>query len=251
MIIHSLWSCRERVILDLYFQSHLYSIVQSLLGSSIESLVPAAQIALRFPLKQKFGGLGQFIPEKKILDGTGWHIDGMLLRNKTGIARFSILVGIVLSEWKADFMGNFTAYPRSHNVITQLLQQQGMEEFMKRQNDLSTRYNWDTSSNNKIKPKQIIASPGDIILCHPFLAHRVAPNHSDDIRYGVFMRPTRMDHAQNIDNMINKNMWTEYDGLQDVVKHYQNQSNNNNNNINLISKLIIEKEFELELANCS
>ena len=70
---------------------------------------------------------------------------------------------------------------------------------MKQQNDINTRYHWNnTGSGNKIKPKQITAGPGDIISCHPFFARRMAPNHSDGIRYGVFMRPTRMDYRHNI-----------------------------------------------------
>eukprot|EP01083_Nonionella_stella_P044960 120926_1 len=111
----------------------------------------------------------------------------MLLRNSTGIGKFSILCGIVLSEWENEFMGNFTAYPKSHNIITQLLKQKGMESFMEKQNNLQTRYNFN-ELNKQIKPKQITASIGDIILCHPFLAHRVAPNYSHNIRYGIFMR---------------------------------------------------------------
>ena len=123
-------------------------------------------------------------------------------------------------------MGNFTVYPSSHNIITQSLQQYGMNEFMKQQNDINSRYNWDNASNN-IKPKQIIGSPGDIILCHPFLAHRVAPN-IQMIFVMIFMYPTRMDHQQNMDNMINKNMWTEYDGLREVNR-YRSKSQANIN----------------------
>ena len=127
----------------------------------------------------------------------------MLKRNKTGIGRFSILVGMVLSEWKHEWMGNFTTYPRSHIMIERLLKQYGHDTFIKKQNDITTRYNWNNGVN-KINARQTIATPGDIILCHPFLAHRVAPNYSNDIRDAVFMRPTKMGHKQNMDAMIHK-----------------------------------------------
>lgn len=43
-------------------------------------------------------------------------------------------------------------------------------------------------TDSVIQPVQVRAKPGDIILAHPMLAHRIGNNYSPHIRYACFYR---------------------------------------------------------------
>jgi len=96
------------------------------------------------------------------------------------------------------------------------LKKMGEDRFLTLQNNNNTRHNWVSNDEHVIKPLQIQASKGDVILCHPFLAHHVAPNITQNIRYGVFVRPTRMDHFKHISTILQQDMWAEYPGLTNI-----------------------------------
>lgn len=69
----------------------------------------------------------------------------------------------------------------------------------------------------KVKIKNKKPNKGDVILAHPFLAHRAGPNYSKDIRYAVFMRPARIDKQLTMSSMLEKDMWVEMPGLSDLT----------------------------------
>jgi len=116
-------------------------------------------------------------------------------------------------------MGNFTVYPGTHHETVNLLKKMGEDSFLTSQNDDKIRHNWISNEEKQIiKSVQVQASAGDVVLCHPFLAHHVAPNYTQNIRYAVFVRPTRVDHQRHIATMLEKNMWSEYIGLNNLIK---------------------------------
>ena len=44
-------------------------------------------------------------------------------------------------------------------------------------------------------PLQLLLEPGDIVLAHPKLAHRGAPNYSSNIRYMIYFRLKHVMHG--------------------------------------------------------
>merc|ERR1719242_2833950 len=114
-----------------------------------------AQIALRFP---KVGAPGPLPPKQ-------WHIDGMNVERNNGPGTFSLLCGVALSNWTLPYMGNFTVFPNTHHHLGQRLQVMDRQEF----NKLQASNEKDRFDNGLM----VSAECGDVILCHPFLAHRV------------------------------------------------------------------------------
>ncbi|ETO33040.1 hypothetical protein RFI_04069 [Reticulomyxa filosa] len=146
----------------------------------------------------------------------------MRLSNQIGICGFSILCGFVLSSWSNTFVGNFTVWPGKHfDMFATIQSMGGAEPFMEnvRKSMDESPFMWESSS------KQIEAEPGDFICCHPMLPHRAGPNYSSHIRYAVFMRPTRMDHALHRLTITESDMWVEYEGLNEVFRELQTKAN--------------------------
>ena len=200
-----LWTNRNKNIIDLYYQSHIYSIIKSLIGNDNDVIIPGCQIALRFPTNID---LTRKVTKNTLLPKDRWHIDGMRFGNNIGIGKFTVLIGFVLSNWNENYVGNFTVFPREHYKISNELKQYGVNEFL---NKVKTGKNMTPFKVNN-EAKQIIGNIGDVIICHPYLPHRAGPNLSENIRYAVFMRPTRMDHKSNEMDMINSNMFCEFNG---------------------------------------
>lgn len=110
------------------------------------------------------------------------HIDG-LPSPHNGVAanvlvsNFTALVGVYLSPTEQEFAGNFTVWPGSHHVLERYFRERGVETLR--------------SGMPKIPlgtPLQLMAEPGDVVLCHYQLAHTAAVNVSDRDRYAVYFR---------------------------------------------------------------
>jgi len=110
------------------------------------------------------------------------HIDGLptpfngvpadvLVRN------FTALVGVFLSPVRREFAGNFTVWPGSHHILEQHFRGCGMAALKDGMPQIRLG-----------EPVQVMAEPGDIVLCHYGLAHSAAVNLSDDDRYAVYFR---------------------------------------------------------------
>ena len=114
------------------------------------------------------------------------HIDGIPypLNGVVGdeISPFSLLVGVFLSEVQTQFAGNFTVWPGSHLVLERYFRERGPQ---------ATREGMPSAPIGE--PKQLLCSPGDVVLCHYQLAHAAAVNTSDNDRYAVFFRLTPRD----------------------------------------------------------
>jgi hypothetical protein len=112
-----------------------------------------------------------------------WHIDAY---EKLTTARFGVIVVCSLSDWLEDDMGNYTVYPRSHIKVGKMLKEMSWNEFNKAhgKNDLG------------IPRVQIHANAGDVILTHPLLAHDVAPNRTDKVRWAVLFRPMYAEQSK-------------------------------------------------------
>jgi len=109
------------------------------------------------------------------------HIDGIPTPHNgvegAEIKPFTILIGIFLSEVSREFAGNFTVWPGSHLLLEQHFRERGPSALTEGMPHIPLG-----------EPKQLLCSPGDVVLCHYQLAHAAAVNVSENDRYAVFFR---------------------------------------------------------------
>ena len=233
--INGEWICKEEKILNLYFKSNLYSCVRSILHenpndvNNYDCVVPACQIALNFPLNDH---IKRYWKKEESIKENGWHIDGMNVKNdNTQIYGFSLLCGVILSHWHSPYMGNFTVFDKSHWNLGNLIKNVGEHEFLNKEGLDVNR------SNLRNKVIQIEGNVGDVIICHPYLAHLRGPNFSNEIRYAVFFRPYVMNHAAYYACCLEKDLFAECKGL---TPYLDMNEQNNDGNVKLGTKSIFE-----------
>lgn len=109
------------------------------------------------------------------------HIDGIPTPQNGlaggGILNFTGLLGVFLTEIKADFAGNFTVWPGSHLLL---------EEYFRGQEENSMEQGMPQIPLGE--PIQLRCQPGDAVFCHYQLVHSAAVNTSAEDRIAVFFR---------------------------------------------------------------
>ena len=181
-------------VLALLYGSGLYGVAQALLGNVTTPKM--AQLALRFPNERKEP------PEEQ------WHIDGM---KKHHLSPFNLLVGVALSAQPAQDMGNLAVWPGCHVVVHEAVGrararqgedamavevagdgsvQQATAAVEEADEDEDTEEDGDAWRGERpvLGPNacaQLLLEPGDAVLLHQRLPHRVSPNHSPHVRYMV------------------------------------------------------------------
>jgi len=157
---------RSPEVLSLMTDSPAMSNCEALSGN-VCSVPKEGQIALRRKTEDGSKDFGV---------GLDWHIDGY---DKVTAARFGVLVVVALSDWDEDYKGNFTAYPGSHVEVAKKMKEMSWMEFQKF---------FVKATPLGIEPRQLHARTGDVIFAHPLLAHDVAVNKTDDVRWAVIFR---------------------------------------------------------------
>lgn len=116
------------------------------------------------------------------------HIDGIATVHNgidtDELQTFTLLVGVFLSEVSQEYAGNFTVWPRSHRQMERHFREGGVK---------TTREGMPSIPLGE--PRQILATTGDVILCHYQLAHAAAPNVSASDRIAVYFRLSLFDLA--------------------------------------------------------
>lgn len=159
-------------IMDLLHKSPLWELAQSPVGAGKLDRPATGQIALRFPSVNNSHG------------GPASHIDGFYSpkANKT-ISRFTMLVGVLLSDAPAKYMGNLAVYPGTHRQIAEHIKVHGtagLRAGLAGKIDLPDAV-------------QITGQAGDAVLCHYQLAHDKEQNLSHLIRYMAYWRLWHVD----------------------------------------------------------
>lgn len=159
-------------VLDLH-RGPVLDLVESLLGVNKVEACTHAQIALRFPSEKDDSPAARSV-----------HIDGMYSKKSPKpIARYTLAVGVFLSDVPKKNMGNFLAFPGTHRLIARRIKQRGVESMR-------------TGIEQSIalpEPVQLTGKKGDIVLFHFQLAHDKARNDSPDIRYMSYFRFWHVD----------------------------------------------------------
>lgn len=165
---------QEDVIKDLFDQSPLKPIMDSLIGKEQYYPTWGAQIALRFPAYAD-----SYNPH------LGSHLDGMLKLDEGIIQHFTSLVGVLLSDQLEPDMGNFVVYPGSHRLCAEYLREHGPDSIASHEG--ARRYHeWILG---KIpNPVQITGKAGDAVINHFQIYHAGGTNLSPHIRYSCYFR---------------------------------------------------------------
>jgi hypothetical protein len=153
-----------------------------------------AQVALRFPLAPEHGF---DVPDVK--PGTAYHIDGM---GQNKLCPFSLLCGVALSDQLMPNRGNLHVFPGSH------LHEDLRKHYLKRINDPEAGEE-DETKPNLGKSTQVLLGPGDVVIAHQLLAHRVGVNTGENIRYQLYYRVSHKDHASFKESILDK-PWIEF-----------------------------------------
>ena len=199
-------------LLSLYNDSSVLSIVESLIGKHFP--IMAGQVALRFPgaLCQGDCEFGDIIPAPWW--NQCWHVDGFFspgnnLIPKGEIHNFTCLVGILLQDVTSEFSGNLTVFPGSHRSLELYFNKYGFDKVKKDGLDSLI-----PDIPIAINPIQITGKAGDVVLCHYQLAHTIAPNISENIRYAVYFRANkRQDSMHHPEPMLD--IWKDWDVFSD------------------------------------
>lgn len=151
-------------VMDLLKHTPIAGVLESLLGAG--NVVPCsqAQIALRFPTKTD-------APCEY-----GPHIDGFSVNAE--LHRFTLLVGVLLSDCPRAGMGNFAVYPGTHRQSARYLREHGIPALRP----------GPVGRLDLPEAVQVTGKAGDVVLCHHQLVHGMAGNLSPHIRYMAYYR---------------------------------------------------------------
>jgi Phytanoyl-CoA dioxygenase (PhyH) len=186
---------RQPVLLDLVNKTPALAIAESLLAPGTLAPAGGCQVALRFPSLTP----GELYP----------HIDGTYAPNNgvpAGcIDHFTMLAGVLLSDMTEPKCGNFTVWPGTHRLFEAYFRQHTPQSLLNGMPEVDLP-----------EPVAIQGRAGDVVLTHYQLAHCGGPHIGPDIRYALFFRFARTDHARfGWDVMTD--IWAEWDGLRDLV----------------------------------
>jgi len=181
---------------DIFNESpRFWSAVNILLGQgNVKPWRNGQQVALRFPQPP---ARGDDIPDVK--PGTQYHIDGM---GENKLCPFSLLCGVALSDQSKPNGGNLHVFPGSH------LHPELRQYYQERIN-YSDQGEEDQSKPDLGESIQVLLRPGDVVIAHQLLAHRLGINTSENIRYQLYYRVAHTQHASLKEHIL-KNPWVEF-----------------------------------------
>jgi hypothetical protein len=151
-----------------------------------------AQVALTFPPYPHIPGSG--------------HIDGLNRLRDGRPQSFTLLDGVLLSDQSADDMGNVHVWPGTHRAIAGYARTQGIEALLAAAADTSC------PPVEQVHRTQVHGRPGDVLFAHYLLAHNLGGNTSTVVRRTVYMRLTRVGHAEHWRSAFTDELM-EYDGV--------------------------------------
>lgn len=185
------------VIMDLLLKSPLWALAESAVGAGKLQAPASGQIALRFPSVNNSHG------------GPASHIDGFYSPNAAkSISRFTMLVGVLLSDVPDKYMGNFTAYPGTHRQIAEYIKVNGTKPLR-------------AGLAGKIdlpEAVQVVGKAGDAVLCHYQLAHDKEQNLSPFIRYAAYWRLWHVDAERRQPEGLT-DIWMEWPPVAALIKN--------------------------------
>ena len=119
----------------------------------------------------------------------GWNRQkrGLSVPNKMP---FSVLCGIALTSLSAPANGGLVVYPGSHHVIGAHIARMIAEPQLADLDgdELAAALDGKLPDLKSVAPVKVPMEPGDIVLVHPRVAHRSAPNAGCNVRMTAYFR---------------------------------------------------------------
>lgn len=150
-----------------------------------------------------------------------WHIDGM--KKHGHMSPFDLLVGVALSAQPHDHCGNLAVWRGSHAPIHAAVK--AAREAHEGGALPSSGPDYDSQAWwGAFRPSlrgadggdgavQMHLQPGDVVLAHQKLAHRISPNHSPHIRYQAYFRLSHRTHRAEAPL---RSLWAHFDAVDDT-----------------------------------
>ncbi|MCJ8331831.1 MAG: phytanoyl-CoA dioxygenase family protein [Lentisphaeria bacterium] len=192
----------DPIMTDLFNESSLFSLSESLLGKNKSHKAGSAQIALRFPAHPSKNPSTNNISGH--IDGIGTGANGL----EVGSFRrgFTALCVVLLNDMPDENSGNFTVWPKTHHQVYDYIKEHG-EDILK-------------EGVPNITPmegaKHITGKAGDAVFAHFLTFHTAAQNFSSNIRYAAIFR-VRSSMIDDIKGDARFEPWLEYDGVRKAV----------------------------------
>eukprot|EP00468_Gymnochlora_sp_CCMP2014_P008868 CAMPEP_0167758544 /NCGR_PEP_ID=MMETSP0110_2-20121227/10526_1 /TAXON_ID=629695 /ORGANISM="Gymnochlora sp., Strain CCMP2014" /LENGTH=494 /DNA_ID=CAMNT_0007644829 /DNA_START=83 /DNA_END=1567 /DNA_ORIENTATION=- len=115
-------------------------------------------------------------------ENANWHIDG---ENNGMTMVFSCLWGSYINALPNGNMGNLLVYPGSHHVLAHQMQTKNTSSVWKGGRKPSSLYKQNVCDGYAY---QLCVQAGDIVIAHPWLAHGIGTNTSNQDRLAVYCR---------------------------------------------------------------
>jgi len=152
---------------------------------------------------------------------SGWHYDGIHFKHRIDSPDQGLLLLCMFSEI-GQYGGGTLVAEGSHNVVANILAEQSKGLELGEAIRLAKQHPWlaeltgatETSDENRVerfmntpyedpagfslRVVETVASPGDVILCHPFLFHTPSQNHSGTPRF-MCNRTTPLVSSMNLE----------------------------------------------------
>ena len=118
-----------------------------------------------------------------------WHLDGWDYKS---VMMMSCLWGTYINSLPHGNMGNLLVYPGTHHVLAKHLRDKGPDWMYDGKKQKPTpQQNWPKLSHPKISDGlayQLCVEAGDVVLAHPWLAHGIGINTSNQTRLACYAR---------------------------------------------------------------
>ena len=185
----------------LLYSSALYNVLEQLLGEGQVTRPQMGQLALRFP------------NNKADMGDDDWHIDGQPTWHKSP---FQLLVGVALSSQPTDNCGNLAVFAGCHGVLHEAVERVRLAHSPAATDGSRTPWHGMKPRLRHGSERQIHLEPGDVIIAHQKVPHRVSPNRSPHVRYMVYFRVSSVRHKPMAS--LSHGLWAHFDGLHEVAE---------------------------------
>ena len=184
-------------ILDLWNESAAFSLSQNVLGLTNVVIPTMADIQLIFPEKPS--------DNDEETKATEWTIDGLDALDEDELAPYTVGMRVVLSKQ------SFTFYKGTHLAVFAMLQKEGINGFMEKNQTVNDRKPWNIESNPMMKWE---VERGDIILYHPYLCVPAdIRNVTENIDYFVDFKVKHKKFSSEVARRRAQHLWLGYEKL--------------------------------------
>ena len=178
----------------LVYDTPAFAIAEQLTAPGALTGPTHAQVALTYPPYPHIPGSG--------------HVDGLNRLRDGRPQSFTLLVGVLLSDQSADHMGNVHVWPGTHRATAEYARTHGIEALFEAAAETSC------APIDQHDRTQVHGRPGDVLFAHYLLAHNIGGNTSTVVRRTVYMRLTRVGHAEHWRSAFTDELM-EFDGVRE------------------------------------